>query len=181
MLPVEARFEIDTLERPIVAPPGVRAGVVALVESTRTLLRLACRPEEATLDRLTPLVPQFGAIMSDLGIDAIHALWTYVISVFPPTSPLRTMLTDAGSPAMQQEFETIYDEAISKGEAIGLSKGKVIGVTEGKARMLLRLLEARGLVGEHARRDLLACDDAEIERWFDRALTARSIEDIFDA
>lgn len=178
MLPVEARFEIDTLERPIVAPPGVRAGVVALVESTRTLLRLACRPEEATLDRLTPLVPQFGAIMSDLGIDAIHALWTYVISVFPSTSPLRTMLTDAGSPAMQQEFETIYDEAIYD-EAI--SKGKVIGVTEGKARMLLRLLEARGLVGEHARRDLLACDDAEIERWFDRALTARSIEDIFDA
>jgi len=57
------------------------------------------------------------------------------------------------------------------------------GRVEGEAQMLLRILTARGLdVPEHIRVIVTECTDiARLEAWADRAVTATSLDDIFEA
>jgi len=75
-------------------------------------------------------------------------------------------------------YATIYDEAIGKGRIEGERKGKL----EGERQMLLRLVDKRGLaLTETQRERLLACtDEAQLQAWFDRALTADDVDAIFD-
>lgn len=74
------------------------------------------------------------------------------------------------SPALQrlgEEFQAMYGERLE---------------ARGEARMLLKLLAARGLpVDESVRARILACDEtAALERWAEAALTAGSIDAVFD-
>jgi len=55
------------------------------------------------------------------------------------------------------------------------------GEAKGEARMILRVLSARGLhVPAEIRRRVLSCGDtSQLETWGDRAATAASIEEVF--
>ncbi len=175
--PIELTFEVDDLGDTVLTDQLGRDGIVALVELTRALLRLAFRPAEITRERVAPLAPLFEQVMDALGIDDVQALWTYVISAFDPNSPLRDILIEATSQEMQQVYATIYDEAVAKGKTQGLSQGTVTG----EIKMLLRLLDKRGLSVDAARRqEVESCtDEAQLQDWFDRALTAKSIDEVF--
>lgn len=61
------------------------------------------------------------------------------------------------------------------------AEGKAEGRAEGKAEALLRLLAGRGVaVGPTARDRILACSDtATLDVWFDRAITATTVDDVF--
>ena len=176
--PVELHFSVDELTDSVLADEHARDGVLALVEVARTLLRLAVNRDEITRERVAPLAPLFETVMTALGIDDVQALWTYVISAFEPDSPLRGILVDAASQELQSMYATIYDEAIGKGRIEGERKGKL----EGERQMLLRLVDKRGLaLTETQRERLLACtDEAQLQAWFDRALTADDVDAIFD-
>ena len=66
--------------------------------------------------------------------------------------------------------ERIHDQGIAEGEA------------KGKAEAILRLLDARQLVpsGEQ-RQQVTSCTDAlQLDRWFDRAITAGTAAEVFD-
>jgi len=69
--------------------------------------------------------------------------------------------------------DTFVDRLLAEGEA----KGKA----EGEARMILRVLSARGLqVSAEIRQRVLSCaDTSQLETWGDRAATAASINDVF--
>ncbi len=69
--------------------------------------------------------------------------------------------------------DTFVDRLLAEGEA----KGKA----EGEARMILRVLSARGLqVPAEIRRRVLSCADTrQLETWGDRAATAASVDDVF--
>jgi hypothetical protein len=56
-------------------------------------------------------------------------------------------------------------------------------LAEGEARMILRVLEARGLqVPDEIRERVLSCTDlAQLDQWGDRAVTAATVEDVFKA
>jgi len=77
------------------------------------------------------------------------------------------------------------DQDSAEGKAKGLAEGKANGLAEGEAkgeaRMVLRVLAARGLeVPEEMRQQVLSCADmALLETWGDRASTAASVEDVF--
>ncbi|MFC9977904.1 hypothetical protein ACFVH6_44060 [Spirillospora sp. NPDC127200] len=60
-------------------------------------------------------------------------------------------------------------------------EGREEGRLEGEARSVLRVLDRLGVhVPESVRAQILACEDEEtIQNWLDRALTARSVEDLF--
>ncbi len=75
-------------------------------------------------------------------------------------------------------YATMRDEFIARGEAKGRAKGRA----EGEAKMLERLLLKRDLVLTGELRERLAgCEDeALLQRWFDRALTAATLAEIFD-
>jgi hypothetical protein len=64
-----------------------------------------------------------------------------------------------------------------------IDQGRAQGRVEGEAQMLLRILTARGLdVPEHIRVIVTECTDiARLEAWADRAVTATSLDDIFEA
>jgi hypothetical protein len=55
------------------------------------------------------------------------------------------------------------------------------GHAQGEAQMLLRAMTARGLtIPEDTRLRVTECQDpAQVEAWFDRALTATTIDEIF--
>jgi hypothetical protein len=70
-------------------------------------------------------------------------------------------------------IERIHDEGIAEGEARGEARGK------GEA--VLRLLDARGLAPSQEQRDRVtsSTDPAQLDLWFDRAVTARTAAEVF--
>ena len=74
--------------------------------------------------------------------------------------------------------ERIHDQGIAEGEA----KGKVEGKVEGKAEDVLKLLDARHLAPSmDQRQQVTSCTDAaQLNRWFDRAITAGTANEVFD-
>jgi hypothetical protein len=66
-------------------------------------------------------------------------------------------------------IERIHDEGIAEGEA------------KGKAEAVLRLLDARGLAPSREQRDrvMSSSDAAQVDLWFDRAVTARTAAEVF--
>ncbi|MCB9716275.1 MAG: hypothetical protein H6712_20580 [Myxococcales bacterium] len=83
-------------------------------------------------------------------------------------------------------YATIRDELLAKGRAEGLAEGRADGIlqgeTKGMARMLERLLDTRGLEPtDELRERVAACKDENLlQRWFDRAVTATSLAEVFD-
>ena len=70
-------------------------------------------------------------------------------------------------------IERIHDEGIAEGEARGEAKGKAEGV--------LKLLDARGLAPSQEQRQRVAscADPAQLDLWFDRAITAGTAAEVF--
>ena len=69
--------------------------------------------------------------------------------------------------------ERIHDQGIAEGEARGEAKGK--------AEAVLKLLDARHLVpSSDQRQQVTSCTDAlQLDRWFDRAITAGTAAEVF--
>jgi predicted transposase YdaD len=63
----------------------------------------------------------------------------------------------------------------------GLEEGRQAGLAEGKAEDVLKLIDARGIkVMEEERGQVTASAGlTNLDKWFDRALTAKTAEDIF--
>ncbi|HEX2573371.1 MAG TPA: hypothetical protein VH877_27730, partial [Polyangia bacterium] len=107
-------------------------------------------------------------------------------------------LNEATRRALEQEMETrkyeyqsefartYFAKGEAKGKAEGKAEGKVEGKAEGKAEgeieALLVVLGARGLTVDaetHAR--ILSCTDlGQLKQWIARAVTASSIEEVFE-
>ncbi|MFB4319736.1 hypothetical protein [Actinomadura sp. 21ATH] len=66
--------------------------------------------------------------------------------------------------------------------AIGRAEGEAEGEARGKARAIVKILSARGLEPSEADRTRIqACTDKDqLDRWLDRAVTAETVDEIFD-
>ncbi|WP_216903561.1 hypothetical protein [Nocardia alni] len=84
-------------------------------------------------------------------------------------------------------FEKIKTEAhaegLTEGRAEGRTEGLTEGRTEGEARILLRMLAARGFsISKEVRRRVESCTDTnQLERWADRTVNATSLDAVFGA
>jgi hypothetical protein len=69
--------------------------------------------------------------------------------------------------------ERIHDEGIAEGEARGEARGE--------AKVVLRLLDVRGVALTQEQRDqVTACTDAvQLDRWLDRVITASTAAEVF--
>ncbi len=85
----------------------------------------------------------------------------------------------ASTPVDIDKYEYRSDFA-RKYVAQGRAEGKAEGKAEGRADALLQLLAVRGVsLSDAQRADVLACRDVTtLERWFERAVTARTIDDV---
>ena len=61
------------------------------------------------------------------------------------------------------------------------AEGEAKGKAEGKAEAVLRLLDARGLAPspEQRQRVTASTDPAQLDLWFDRAITASTAAEVF--
>jgi hypothetical protein len=97
----------------------------------------------------------------------------YIRAVVPP--PVRKELNKLMSTIIKDPF---MDRLIAKGEAIGIARGEVTG----EAKLLLRYLDSRFTLPEQRRQQVEDCTDAgRIEAWFDQALTATTLDQVFAA
>jgi hypothetical protein len=142
---------------------------VALLELTRAFMRLAYAPSQITPERVAPLIPLLDVVLRDYGEEDLQALLTYILSAFGPESPLRDILYETASQETRAVFTSYRDHDRAEGR------------TEGMATMLLRLLDQRGLpLSRELEHQVSHCQDPErLQRWFDRALRAARIEDVF--
>jgi hypothetical protein len=69
-----------------------------------------------------------------------------------------------------------------QGFAVGRADGIVKGQARARVKIILRILKSRGLSPTRAQRELIeSCDDlAQLDTWFDRALTAATVAMVFE-
>ncbi len=81
----------------------------------------------------------------------------------------------------EQDARGALAVARQEGHSAGLAEGHSAGLAEGKRDALLRLLARRGIaLPEDARARIAACTDlAILDRWFDNALAAKAVADVF--
>ncbi|MEX1363574.1 MAG: Rpn family recombination-promoting nuclease/putative transposase [Nannocystaceae bacterium] len=173
--PVELVFAVDELNETIVDDGLAAEEFVALVESTRALLRYAKfsdPPTSAADPRIRALGAQLDLVRERLGVEVLQTLLVYLLTAYRPRSGnLHDILLDSASKETRQMFTSMRDELIAEGRS------------EGMATMIVQLLRRRGLaVDDATRARVLGCsDETQLERWFDRAVTASSVEQLFDS
>jgi predicted transposase/invertase (TIGR01784 family) len=138
-------------------------------------------------------LPKYGAG------DAPEALvdkWAYFfreaknLDVVPPAlseAPFRDALEVARTATFSAEEWEAYERAKMAEQdargalAVARREGKEEGRAEGKRDALLRLLGRRGLaLAEEERTRILACAEvATLDRWFDQALVAKTVAEVF--
>ncbi|MEM9454005.1 MAG: Rpn family recombination-promoting nuclease/putative transposase [Myxococcota bacterium] len=179
---VELNMLVDDLSGSVLGDSLARPGPLALVEIARALLHAYRNLSSLTLSRLESLAPQFDLVLEQeppLGIEDMRALWTYVITVFKPNSPLRELILESVSRKAKEMYRTIADELRDE----GIAQGRTEGRTEGIALALLDVLDHRTLpISKNQREQVLAIRDEDVLRqWLGRAFTIGSTDELFDA
>lgn len=86
-------------------------------------------------------------------------------------------------PFIRWSFRKGVAAGMTKGMTQGMAVGRADGMAKGKAESVLALLVGRGLrVSPTLRKKILACtDQAQLDRWFQTALTAKSASELLAA
>jgi hypothetical protein len=96
---------------------------------------------------------------------------------------LITIILTLASDAARQLLEAMMTTTEWKSDFIENFRKEGIkeGIEKGKAEYVLRTLDVRGIkVTEKQREQVISCaDPTQLDRWFDRALTAKSAVDVF--
>ena len=122
-------------------------------DSLRQVLDAIASPQVGDADRL-----RMTAIILTLASDAARQI-------------LEAMMTTS---EYEQTFvERIHDQGIAEGEARGEARGE--------AKAVLKLLDARHLApSQEQRQRVTSCTDpAQLDLWFDRAITAGTAAEVF--
>ncbi|MEM7151546.1 MAG: Rpn family recombination-promoting nuclease/putative transposase [Myxococcota bacterium] len=173
--PIELVFAVDDMSQSMLGEQVThdqlrRDHGVMLAELARTWLWLYNHPDGATGERAAMLGRLTRALVDGWGPRSIEPFLTYFLSAFGADSPLHAILLESAEPETQHMHTTFRDDYLAQGKAKGL------------ATALDRLLTARGVeLTEGARERITSCEDeAVLQRWFDRAVTAASVAEVFD-
>jgi predicted transposase/invertase (TIGR01784 family) len=130
------------------------------------------------IERLRQLITLIEQIEDrNTAVDILESLLRYYVQgtkrVDEPEIRVLLQQTTTGEPIMQ----TFIDRYIEQGREQGRAQGIDLGRQQGEAAMLLRLLEQRfGRPGDAVRERIEAADAETLLDWFERALTADSID-----
>jgi len=93
----------------------------------------------------------------------------------------RGALAVARQEGAEEGLQSGLAKGLAEGHKSGLAEGHKSGLAEGKREALLRLLVRAGLVLTQEQQEWIAtCTDiATLDRWFDNALAAKTIADVF--
>lgn len=146
----------------------------ALVELARAFLHAYGNPSSLTEQRLAELAPLFDVLLDHDRPGDVHILRVYVISAFDADPPLRDRILQAISEEAMRKLMPYEQDLIDKGEA----KGEV----KERARSVLGVLEHRAIaISTAVRERVLSTSDASLlQRWFDRAFSVASGEELVE-
>jgi predicted transposase YdaD len=175
--PFEAHVHVGDLRRSVLDDPVADPGHLALVEITRTLLYAYRNPGAIHDPRLATLGPLFDTVLDSFGPLEVEELLSYVVHVFGEDSPIFAIIMDTLGKAVKEVYVTVADKLRAEGRKEGRKEGRSVA----RAEALLRLLDHRmGPVSESLRARVLATpDESLLQRWFDRALVAASLDEVF--
>ena len=185
--PIELHFAVDDLSESALGEQVnkdqlARDRGLALAEMARTMLWLHHHRDAADGERAATLGRLTAVITSAWGKRAVEPFMTYFIATFGPASKLRATLLESASPETKHMFTTIREQLLAEGMAKGKAAGIVEGRAEGLAQALESLLSSRGIeLTADARLRLVSCGDPVVlQRWFDRAIRASSLAEVFE-
>ncbi|TDQ47571.1 hypothetical protein [Actinorugispora endophytica] len=114
--------------------------------------------------------------MSGVGDHEISGTYEYK-SAF-----VRRYVAEGIEQGMVQGIFQGLDQGLDKGLEKGLEKGLKRGLAQGRARSILTVLSVRDVeVAEEKRERILDCADLEVlSVWLRRAVTARTVAELFD-
>ncbi|MCX4246025.1 Rpn family recombination-promoting nuclease/putative transposase [Paraliomyxa miuraensis] len=207
--PVEVTLVIDDVRDPIVQDQQARDEILTLVRVTRLLLLAHHEGDRYTEEQMLAIADMLTTVKRELGGEVVCTLWFYVVSVFGPESRFRRTLLDVideeqrgmhdaarhkwlaegGEQWLEEQMKQRKAELLAEGHKAGHEAGHKVGHEQGrregraaaKAEMLLALLEQRGFsVSPKLRERVLATrDELQLQRWFQRAVAAHSVDEVF--
>jgi hypothetical protein len=177
---IEVVVHADDFSGSVLDDPVAEPLVLARVELARAFLHAYDNPGSLTEARMKTLAPLFDVLLDQgepLASHDIDALLTYVVRVFEESSPVRVVIEDAirNKRRVREMYTTIADSWFAEGE----KKGRA----DGQARAVLGVLAHRSLfIPEPVRERVLATrDEPDLQRWFSRAFSVTTAEEIFDS
>jgi len=175
--PFEATLYVDDLTGSVLDDPVADPGHLALVEISRTVLYAYNNPNAVMDPRLATVGPLFDVVLDCFGPGEIKEILSYVVHALGESSPIFAMIMNALSKAVREVYMTIADQLREEGR----EEGRVEGRARATAKNLLRVLDHRAWpISAPLRARVLATSDEQIlQQWFDRALTAGSLEEVF--
>lgn len=183
------RLCIDDLTRQL--EEGIRAR--RLPTGFCLVLLCLCSFPGCTQQELLAAIDRFGDLLCEVGegedggmlpATILDAIAWYAVEVTDVTEEqiemaLRKHVSEHEVPYMTTG-QRIRSEARTQGRQEGRQEGRLEGVVEGGAAVLARQLERRfGPLHETVRERLLAASKEDLERYADRVLDARTLEDVF--
>jgi hypothetical protein len=169
--PIEVIVHADDFSGSVLDDPVADRVVLARLELARAFLHAYKNPGSLTETRMATLAPLFDVLLDQpepLASKDIEALFTYVLHVFEPGSPVRAFVEGVirNKRGAREMYVTIADTLIA----------------EGRARSVLEVLELRMLsVPADVRERVHAMyDEPQLQRWLARALTVSSADEIFE-
>ncbi|MFF0311243.1 hypothetical protein ACFYSC_27755, partial [Streptosporangium sp. NPDC004379] len=129
------------------------------------------------------VVEAFATGLAELPAEHAPQYYEYAYDMSAPE--VRRLLEEIMKSATWPVYSPFAREHYGRGMADGEAKGKAEGRTEGKAeeaaRLVLLVLNARGLdVPDDVRTRIASCTDLDLlEIWATRAATARTTHDLF--
>jgi hypothetical protein len=114
------------------------------------------------------------------GVAALSAVWMYILRVsrHKPSAEVLAQLKGVVGEEVAEDIVNVAEQLIQEGVQKGLAKGRV----EMQRTLLLKLLKARvGAPPDDVVARVMSADEADLDRWTDRALTALTLAEVFDA
>jgi Putative transposase, YhgA-like len=173
------RFVLDDIS--LEEDDALRArAMTALARLVLFCLRHAREPAVllARLRRLRDLIDEVRRAPN--GVEALQKVWHYILETNDREEPeqvARQLLAAVGDDG-KEEIVSAAEKLVERGRIEGRLEGRIEGRREELRQTLLKLLAARfGVLPADTVDRVNAAEKAQLDRWFDRALTAISLDD----
>ena len=161
-------LDVGHVEPPALsADPGLRGGLLLL----RYALRL---PREGSLEALVRMLEDLRTLSDAFLAEAGPYMFRQYATV------PREVLREAIRRGMPEKEEQMLSRAVRETLEEGRAEGRVEGRAAGMAKVLRRQLERRhGALDEATVARIQSASEEELDRWTDRVLEARTLEEVF--
>ena len=163
-----------------------RQGTLTALGTLALLLLDKARQSDDILADLRRWVGLMRVVLSEpSGVAALAMVVQYIVEVTgTPTGDLEALLVSELGPGGEEAFVTGAEQLREEGRMQGLERGLAQGREEGRraerARLLIKLLDARfGAVARGYAGRVHAADEARVDQWVERVLDAADIDAVF--